>query len=114
MSRVRFDAVIVTKAFTALLLLISLVSVTGMVVEQGVDGLVRGIPILYLVGVLFVGVFRDTTRTLRWQAAFFSGVVVWGVTDYFLGGRDQFSLLMGVAGSIMLATLGYRYLQADE
>ncbi|WP_266078320.1 hypothetical protein [Haladaptatus caseinilyticus] len=114
MSRVRFDAATVTKVFTALLLLVSLASVAGLVSERGVRGLVQGVPILYLVGVLFVGVFRDITRTLRWQVAFFSGVVVWSLTDYFLGGRDQFSLLMGVAGSVMLVTLGFRYLQAEE
>ncbi|WP_435155000.1 hypothetical protein [Haladaptatus sp. DFWS20] len=114
MSKLRLDAVTVTKAFTAVLLLVALVSVVGLVSEQTVGGLLEGVTILYLVGVLFVGVFRDIMRTLRWRVAFFSGIVLWSVTNYVFAGRDQFSLLMGVAGLIMLVMLGYQSLQADE
>ncbi|WP_049969831.1 hypothetical protein [Haladaptatus cibarius] len=114
MSKLRFDATTGTKAFTALLLLVALVSVVRLVFEQGVGGLLEGLAILYLVGVLFIGVFRDITQTARWRVAFFSGIVVWSLTNYFLAGGDQFSLMLGVAGSVMLVLQGYQYMQAGE
>ncbi|SIR29045.1 hypothetical protein SAMN05421858_2124 [Haladaptatus litoreus] len=114
MSKLRFDATTATKAFTAILLVVALVSVVGLVSEQGVGGMLEGLAILYLVGVLFIGVFRDITQIARWRAAFFGGVVVWSLTNYFVAGGDQFSLLLGVAGSVMLVLLGYRYMQAGK
>ncbi|GAA0227925.1 hypothetical protein ACFFQF_12090 [Haladaptatus pallidirubidus] len=114
MSKLRVDATTVTKAFTALLFLVALVSVVGLVSERSVGGLLEGLSLLYLVVVLIIGVFRDITQTSRWRAAFFGGIVVWSMTNYFFAGGDQVSLLLGVAGSVMLVQLGYQHLQADQ
>ncbi|WP_458205814.1 hypothetical protein [Haladaptatus sp. NG-SE-30] len=114
MSRVQFDVTTVVKLFASLLLVVALVSVVGLVSESGVTGLLQGITLLYIAVVLFVGVFRDVTRTRRWRVAFFGGVVVWSIADYLFGGRDEFSLLLGLAGLVMLVGIGYDYLQTRE
>ncbi|WP_458190597.1 hypothetical protein [Haladaptatus sp. NG-WS-4] len=114
MPRARFDVTTVAKLFASLLLVVVVLSVVGMVAESGVTGLLQVIVLLYIAVVLFVGVFRDVTRTWRWRVAFFGGVGVWSATDYLFGGGDRFSLLLGLAGLVMLVGVSYDYLQTRE
>lgn len=94
----------VAKAFVALLFLVSLVASFQLLRAEGTAVLGTVVATLYVTGLLVVGVFRDATGTEWWRAAFFGGMVVYGLVEYVNSG-GWFNLLFVVAGAAMLLGL---------
>ncbi|UPV75063.1 hypothetical protein M0R89_03100 [Halorussus limi] len=103
-SRTRFDVTLVARIFVSLLFLVSLAAAVGTVWSGDSDSLTTVAGSLYVTGALAVGVFLDVTDTPRWQAAFFGGMVVFGLAEY-AASPDWFDLLLVAAGAAMLVAL---------
>lgn len=91
-----------TRLFATVLFVVSLLGLVVSIRESDTDGIVSGAFAVYLTGLLLAGVVRDAIDTRGWQLAFFGGVAVWGGYEYATVG-DVFSLLLAVAGVVMVA-----------
>jgi len=105
-ARALLDATTVAKAFVALLFLVSIVASVQLLRAEGTAVLVRVVATLYVTSLLVVGVFRDVTGTQWWRAAFFGGMLVYGLVEYLRAG-GWFNLLFVVAGAAMLVALAF-------
>lgn len=89
--------------FAGALLALSLLGALVTFRDGDTEGFVSALFGIYLTGFLLAGLLRDEMQTRDWQLAFFGGVAVWGGYEYASDG-DLFSLLLAVAGVVMVAT----------
>lgn len=99
MNRTRVVEVVVRLLVTVLFVL----SLAGafVAVREG-EGVISALFGVYITGLLFVAVVRDSMRDRRWRIAFFSGVAFWGGYEYVATG-GVFSLVLAAMGVLLVA-----------
>ena len=63
---------------------------------------------LYIAGLVAWGLAVEGFDTDRFRTALYLGLVLWGVVDVAVGTVTAFSVVFLVAGSALLARMGYR------
>ena len=62
----------------------------------------------YIAAIVVWGGAREGFDTDRFRTALYGGLVLWGVVDVAVGSVTPFSVVFLVAGTVLLARMGYR------
>ncbi|EMA57211.1 hypothetical protein [Halorubrum lipolyticum] len=95
--------------FVLSLAVLSAVSGVARLETQGLAALGDVVVNGYIAALVVWGVAVEGFDTDRFRTALYAGLVLWGVVDVAVGTVTPFSLVFLVAGTALLARLGYRH-----